>query len=368
LNIHPLIDVLLTTASRPKSALHRDFETRSQLALGKVGAHRYAADRNTEVVCCAYAVDDETVQLWIPGNPVPPAFLEAASNPNWIAVAHNAGFEMAIERHLLGPRFDWPQIPIEQQRCTQAMALAAGLPARLSTAADALELANRKDAAGERLMHQMSKPRRVRQGEDPSGTYWFDDPDRLQRLHAYCRQDVQVERELFTRLPPLAPTEQALWILSNKIKQRGFRVDRGFAEAARKIAQAVGPEIDAELSELTAGAVSKINQIARLLSWLQQQGCTAKSLDRKAIEKQLLDPDLSPPVQRVLELRSVVLRRPSRRLTHYLLAPDGEVSRSDRNRERELHDYRKSPLLVMTAVEARLPLRNRPPRDPDHIR
>ena len=116
---------------------------------------------------------------------------------------------------MLAPRFGWPLIPLERHRCTMAMALAAGLPARLSAAADALELANRKDAAGERLMHQMSKPRRARQDEDPAGTYWFDDPERLDRLYAYCRQDVEVERELYTRLSPLPPAEQAIWALSS---------------------------------------------------------------------------------------------------------------------------------------------------------
>ena len=64
----------------------------------------------------------------------------------------------------MAPRFGWPLVPLERHRCTMAMALALGLPAKLSAAADALELANRKDAAGERLMHQMSKPRRARQG------------------------------------------------------------------------------------------------------------------------------------------------------------------------------------------------------------
>ena len=109
------------------------------------------------------------------------------------------------------------------------------------------------------------------------------------RLYDYCRQDVEVERELYARLPPLSPAEQALWVLSSKINNRGFCVDRKFAEAARKIAQAAAPEIDAELAEITGGAVTKINQIARLLQWLQQQGCTAKKLDRKAIENQLLN-------------------------------------------------------------------------------
>ena len=41
--------------------LHRDFETRSRASLKTVGAHRYAVDPSTEVLCCAYAVDDEPV-------------------------------------------------------------------------------------------------------------------------------------------------------------------------------------------------------------------------------------------------------------------------------------------------------------------
>jgi DNA polymerase bacteriophage-type len=195
-------------------------------------------------------------------------------------------------------------IPLERHRCTQATALALGLPARLGVAADALELANRKDAAGERLMHQMSKPRRARKGEDPAGVYWHEDVERLERLYSYCRQDVEVERELSDRLPPLLPAEQERWVLSSVINDRGFCVDRAFAEAARRIAQAAAPEIDAELAELTAGVITGINQVARLLEWLQKRGYTAKSLDRKAIERQLVEKeDLPPQVRRVLELR-----------------------------------------------------------------
>ena len=128
------------------------------------------------------------------------------------------------------------------------MALTAGLPARLSAAADALELANRKDAAGERLMQQMSKPRRARQGEDPRQNHWFDDEDRLQRLHAYSKQDVETTRELYRRLRLLSSAEQSVWLLSGKINESGFCVDRKLAEAARRIAQAAAPEIDTEMS------------------------------------------------------------------------------------------------------------------------
>jgi DNA polymerase bacteriophage-type len=120
--------------------LHRDYETRSRIRLSLVGAHQYAADPSTEVLCTAYAVDDQPVQLWTPGDAVPAAFVEAARNPAWLVVAHNDQFETAIEQHILAPRYSWPLIPIERHRCTMAMSLAAGLPARLSAAADALEL------------------------------------------------------------------------------------------------------------------------------------------------------------------------------------------------------------------------------------
>ena len=185
--------------------VHRDVETRSKVSLQKLGVHKYATDPSTDVWCVAFAVDNDPTQLWLPGNPVPLEFLEAAMNPSWAVCAHNDAFESAIEQHVLASHYDWPVIPPERHRCTMAMCLALGLPARLSLVADVLELEHRKDKAGERLMHQMSKPRKPRKGENPAGTYWFDDPERLQRLYEYCKQDVEVERELVDRLPPLSP-------------------------------------------------------------------------------------------------------------------------------------------------------------------
>ena len=209
-----------------------------------------------------------------------------------------------IERHILSPRYGFPVIPIERHRCSMAAALALGLPAKLGRLADELELANRKDGGGEKLMHQMVKPRRHRKDEPADSVLYFDDPERLARLHEYCRQDVEVERELHDILRALLLSEHELWALSSKINDRGFHVDRSFAEAARRIAQAAAPEIDAELAAITGGAVAGINQIARLQSWLQAQGCAIKKLDKKVIEKLLAEAELLPPaVRRVLELR-----------------------------------------------------------------
>ena len=50
--------------------LYRDFETQSTLDLTRVGAHRYAADPTTEIRCVGYAIDDGSIEIWTPGQPV----------------------------------------------------------------------------------------------------------------------------------------------------------------------------------------------------------------------------------------------------------------------------------------------------------
>jgi DNA polymerase len=104
-------------------------------------------------------------------------------------------------------------------------------------------------------------------------------------------------------LAPLIPAEQNLWQLDAVVNQRGFYFDRPLAEAARKIAQALGPELNAELGTLTHGAVTSIHQVARLKAWLATQNCPAETLDKNSIEELLASDTLSATVKRVLELR-----------------------------------------------------------------
>src|SRR6516165_3552771 len=169
--------------------LHRDVETRSTVDLTEVGAWRYASDASTSVWCVSFAIDDAPAQIWIPGQPIPEVFVEAARNPDWLIVAHNDAFERAIEELILAPRYGWPIVPIERHRCTMAMTLAAALPGELKKVAEALDLPVRKDAEGERLMLQMARPRKPRPGEDPTGLYWHDEPEKLARLCEYCKRD-----------------------------------------------------------------------------------------------------------------------------------------------------------------------------------
>jgi DNA polymerase len=284
--------------------LHRDYETRSTVDLKAVGAARYAADPSTDVWCVAYAVDDEPVQLWWPGEPVPKVFFKAARNSAWKVVAHNDAFERAIEEHILAPRYGWPLVPIERHVCTMVMALACGLPGKLATVADALELKHRKDTAGARLMTQMSGPRKPRKGEDPKGgPYWHDDPEKTAKLGGYGRQDVEVERELHHRLPPLSDAEQALWALDAVINARGFYTDGPLLETASRIAADAHQATQDELAQSTGGALTSTNQVAALQAWLAEHGCEVSDIQKATLSHALRRKGLKPAVRRVLELR-----------------------------------------------------------------
>jgi DNA polymerase len=282
--------------------LHRDYETRSTVDLRVVGADVYAQHPTTDVWVAAYCVDDGEIKLWKPGDPVPPEFLEAARNPDCVS-AHNARFERLIEAHIMGPRYGWPTVPLERHRCTMAMASALALPAKLEKVAEALKLEQQKDKNGHRLILQMSRPRKPRPGEDPSGVYWLDDPERLERGYAYVRQDVRVERELYGRLSPLIEAEQRIYIFDQRVNDRRFHVDGELLDGALRIAEEADRSISAEMQAVTAGVVTSVNQVARLIAWLAGRGCEVKDVQKGTLRHALRRKNIPQEARRAIELR-----------------------------------------------------------------
>jgi len=283
--------------------LIRDYETRSLASLKACGAWIYARHSTTEVLCCAYAVDDGEIELWTPGDPFPEAFLEADRNPEWLVAAFNDQFERWIEQHIMAPRYGWPLVPIERHRCLQAAGLAMALPASLDAMSSALKLPVRKDLAGRRTMLLMSRPRQARADEDPDGVYWHDDAERRALLHAYGRQDVATERTLYQRVGFLSPDEQAHWALDAAINARGVPIDRRLLDAAIKITEAAKREIAAEIARITGGAVAGINQTARIMTWLAANGCAVTDLQKPTLRRALTRTGLPEAARRVVELR-----------------------------------------------------------------
>jgi len=282
--------------------LFRDYETRSTLDLRDVRAWRYSTHASTDVWCCAYAVVDGEIQLWIPGNRPPAEFIEAANNPEWLVCAFNDQFERLIEQHIMAPRHGFPLVPIERHRCLQAATLARALPGSLDGAATALKLPQQKDDAGRRVMMMMSRPRKPRRDEDPKSVYWFDDPERRQQLHDYCRRDVAVERELAKHVPFLEGDEQALWILDQAINDRGIHIDRQLLDSGIKVAEQAQEHINAELAKLTGDEIDSVHQVTRLLEWLNAHGAKLKAVTKQSLEKALTK-ELPDTARRVIELR-----------------------------------------------------------------
>ena len=136
----------------------------------------------------AYAVDDGPVQVWRPGDPIPRCFGQADEYRAW-----NAEFERVIYGLILVPRYGFPTIPLEQWHDTAAQAATMALPRGLGRAAEVLGVEAQKDQDGRRLMLQMAKPRRV---EEDGTITWWDTPEKVERLVAYCVQDVEVERAI----------------------------------------------------------------------------------------------------------------------------------------------------------------------------
>jgi DNA polymerase len=280
--------------------LHIDFETRSAVDLKKTGVHVYAEDATTDVWCAAYAVGDGRIKLWAEGG-LPPDIRRAVQE-GWTIVAHNAAFERTIWRSIMTPRYGWPEPKPEQWRCTMAQALAMSLPGSLENAAAAVGLTAGKDMDGHRLMMRMARPRK--RNEDGSFVWW-DVPERKLRLYEYCKNDVLVERLLDERLRRLPPAEQDLWILDQKINDRGVYVDLPFCEAARKLVDDTMRRLNSEMLEVTGRAVKGVTRVAELTAFVKEKYAhhAVDSIAKGDLAELLAQRDLPPEVRRALEIR-----------------------------------------------------------------
>lgn len=277
--------------------IHLDFETRSSADLKKTGLYVYAEDPTTDVWCACWCVGDGPIHTWVPGEPFP-YVLRDYIDAGALIYAHNAGFEHAIWTHVLTPRYGWPEVGFRQFRCTAAMAAAMALPRDLAGAAVAMGSEEQKDMTGKRLMMQLAKPRRVENGK----ILWWDVPEKIARLIAYCEQDVEVERALTKTLRPLSDTEFEVWQMDHVINTRGVMIDLASVRKADRVVKLSLEKLDQELSRLTGGRVDKASQAARLTEWLREQGVDIDSVD-KATLKDALKGDIPPRIRRVLEIR-----------------------------------------------------------------
>lgn len=263
--------------------IYLDFETRSKVDIRKAGAWRYAEDPSTSVLCLAFSIKDGPVQLWIPGEDIP-RDLRYYIDYGFRVEAHNAFFERSIWRNIMVKMYGWLDIPDDQWACSASLAAAHAIPRSLEDACITLGLAEKKDPEGRRIMMKMARPRKPTVN-DPS--IWNTKPEDFHKLYRYCIQDVKAERGIGRALRPLNDLERQVWLLDQKINERGIRVDLEAVEAAIWTARTYVDKWNKHLSMVTGGTVTAATQTARLLTWLQDKGAEIADLTKTTVEEAL---------------------------------------------------------------------------------
>lgn len=286
------------------SMLHLDFETRSVLDLKKVGVYKYAEHPSTEVMCMAWAVDDEPVRVWDAREGLatfPPEVLRAMTVrgvrvSTFTMHAWNAAFEREISRTVLPRQLGIARFTAVPRpwRCTMAQAFAMGLPGKLERCAPVIlgKHGPQKDMAGNRLTMQLARPRT----RDP--LIWWEDDEKWQRMMAYCAQDVEVERAIGKKLRPLSDYEQGIWELDQRINDRGVALDVPLIQAGIALVEEAHRRASLELAELTNGYVTEATQNGRLAEWLG-----VESVNKDAVAGLLASDTLTDTQRRVLTIR-----------------------------------------------------------------
>jgi DNA polymerase len=276
-----------------------DFETRSAVDLRKTGVYIYADDPSTDVWCMAYAFDDEEPKVWMPADPIDTRLEEYIAEGGKLR-AWNSSFERVIWNKIMAPRYKWPRTKTSQWFCTMAQASAMGLPRSLGQAADVLGVEQQKDKSGQALMMRMARPRRSITG---GSHVWWDTPDKMAALISYCKQDVRTEISVAERLVEMDAQERQVFLLDQRINDRGIMLDRDLLDRARVLADDSKEQIDAEIARLTKGQVRGATKGVDLVKWLNSYGAATKSVDKQHVAALLSQPDIHPVIRKVLELR-----------------------------------------------------------------
>lgn len=269
-----------------------DFETRSPVDLSTRGAWVYARHPGAKVLFTGVAVDDAPA-ITIPARELRPLIKKAD-----IVVAHNAVFEWLIARYVL--KID---IPVEKLHCTMAMAGAMGLPLNLDTLAEALGLPG-KDKEGYAAMLKECKPRRPRKGEDPNGTYYYDNPLNFERMERYCRGDVDIERRVFHKLKRLSDTERKVWLMDFAINRRGIPLDCYSINLLRTEVERRRESQLIRFKDITGDTIESPQSYVELAKWVSRElGRPVPSVAKAAVTE-LLEGDLPAHVREVLEIKA----------------------------------------------------------------
>lgn len=285
--------------------LYTDIETYSTEDIKKAGAFKYIEAAAFEILLLAYAWDDEPVRVLDLTDEDDlaelPDILAGLNDPDTVKVAHNSAFERNAYRRQFG-RYQPPEEWVD----TMILCAMNGLPMSLDAAGAALQLPEQKIKEGTALISYFCKPCKptIANGGRTRNLPEHA-PDKWARFKEYAGRDVEVMRTIYKRLSryPVTDFERAVWVVDNRINERGVLIDRELVEAAVAVDEAFTAEHSEELRRLTG--LDNPNSVAQLKEWLAAVGLECDSLSKGTVtdlKKQATD----RATKRVLELRQLL--------------------------------------------------------------
>lgn len=214
-----------------------DVETFSSVDIAKAGAYKYCQSEDFQILLIAYAYDDEPVQIidLAQGEKFPIDLKMDLVDPNILKTAFNANFE----RNAFKNNFSFYKNCMDpyQWDCTMVRALRLGLPGSLDMVGKVLhfEEDKQKMKEGKALIQYFCKPcKPTKANGGRTRNLPEHAPDKWELFKKYCRQDVEVERNIRKSLEkyPVLKKEKKLWNLDQEINDRGVEVDLTLIERA----------------------------------------------------------------------------------------------------------------------------------------
>lgn len=311
-----------------------DYETYSECDLKECGATVYAQHSTTEILCMSWRLPGmEKARVWVPSRePFPEEVIDHIL-AGGVIEAHNAGFERAIWRYVLMPGKNMPKQPIAipwptRWKDTLASCAYHALPLDLEDVGNVLNLETKKDRRGKDLLRILSRPQKPTKKHPERRRR---DPDLLEELYLYCGRDSDTEWALGERIGDLPTSEYRLWVLDQKINDRGVYVDTDAINAALNVVNALQIKLEEKLLKLTDNKVATASSLDNMKEWLASKGYGVSDLTADTVERLLNDKTrqhkLPDDVKAVLKIRQTLSKASTKKLFKYLscIAADGRI-------------------------------------------
>lgn len=311
-----------------------DIETKSSVDLAKCGVYKYVEAKEFDILLIAYAFDDGDIEVVdLTKNKLPGKLRQAIIDSNVEKYAFNANFERICLSKYLGVNLD-----IKSFKCSQVMSLRLGLSSSLDGVSNILNLETKKLKEGKSLIKYFNT-----NAPDSDLNKWED-------FKNYCKNDVYVEQNIRKKLDEYNESidkrlldkesrtiynkdtinkyieskesinksdvknikynalnfEEKLYILDQKINDRGVYVDKIFIEKVLALNSYNEKILENKLKSLTN--IENIKSPIQVKNYLKENhNIEIKSLNKESIKEIIANTD-DKKLKQILILRQALTK------------------------------------------------------------